>query len=487
MRIEKILQLPRRELYQTMRTLAGASPEHARSVLFRGIREAENFNRLPVLEAMRKSALWTALDLRDYYLIAGQHCLGTTGSLLQWLRDACGLKMKKTYLVGKSYSNNARVVEKLKSLGLRYQANSEQLTLGAFPEAYETDISQLYAKLLTDLKRGGQGAKGVIVLDDGGHLFKKFPREISKIKNLANIQIPVIGIEQTSSGVASSRIFPFPIIEVATSAAKQLEPASVVGILKKQLDKDLLAKGGSSEALKNLCYGIAGFGNVGKAVFHLLRQSGCDNVIFYDQKSPDNSIEQPKRIVELPHFIRAADVIVGCTGEDFMKIDFPACLEAMESRERPIIFASASSKDTEFNSLLRHIHSNNRNGAIDPLGDIPYPKHNPMAIILGGGMPLNFKQVHTGESEHSVPPEEIQLTRGLLAAAVLQAKRMMEDKVVLAEQYQLDSAWQSFIVNAWTQDRKEPQLTTFQDLDWISQHSLGKPLETGVHRIKLKI
>jgi len=144
------------------------------------------------------------------------------------------------------------------------------------------------------------------------------------------------------------------------------------------------------------------------------------------------------------------------------------------------MFASVSSKDNEFNSLLINIQRNNRNGPIDPLNDIFYPKTKPCAVILGGGMPLNFKMVNQGLSEDSVAPEDIQLTRGLLAAAVLQACDMTEGypkDIDIAKQYQLDAEWQKFVVSAWCQAINKPMIPEFENLEWIRENSPGEILE----------
>ena len=179
-----------------------------------------------------------------------------------------------------------------------------------------------------------------------------------------------------------------------------------------------------------------------------------------------------RSIVEL---VERSDIIIGCSGHDCMHANFAECLKAINSTDRkniPKIFISVSSKDIEFNSLLVHIQSNNRNGPINPLDNILYPKTNPKVIILGGGMPLNFLPVNKGISNHSIPLEDIQLTRGLLASAILQAYYMMENgNTNIAQQYQLDPYRQHFIVKSWCESNKKPMIKDFDSIDWIKKYS----------------
>ena len=445
-----------------------------------------SFPALPVLEEMRKKIELDAPQLENYFFITGQHCLSTTGSLFEWFRDTLKLQMSRTYLVSKTYSNSLSVLQKMKTLKLHYQPSTKQLTLGGFPHHYDTDVVKLYDKFFSHLKKAlkrKENIKGIIVMDDGGHLFTKMPSEMLSLKNAAGQLLPVVGIEQTSSGIGSSSVVPYPIIEVASSAAKQLEAPFVAKVIKEQLDRDLLAQGLTSEQILNLCYGIAGFGNIGRALFDCLQSSGYKNIIIFDKdkKSTSNITMTPT----IPEFIKKAEVILGCTGVDFMKEDFIQCLEIIrEQRNFPKIFASASSKDVEFNSLLIDVQRNNRNGSIDPLKDISYPKKNPDYIILAGGMPLNFKMVNQENRDHSVPLEEIQLTRGLLAAAVLQAHQMIEtNQTHTAEQHGLDPKWQKFVVETWCRAMNRPMIQSFEDLNWISLHSQSKILNKGKLRM----
>ena len=80
-----------------------------------------------------------------------------------------------------------------------------------------------------------------------------------------------------------------------------------------------------------------------------------------------------------------------------------------------------------------------------------------------------------GFVNYSIPHHEIQLTRGLLATAILQAYGMMQnDCIDIAMQYQLDPYWQRFVVQAWLHSNQKPMLEEFNNLEWIQAHSGGE-------------
>jgi len=448
------------------------------------------FPQLPVLQAISERIAYDTPDLSEYFLIAGQHALDTTGSLFEWMRDVLNLPMSNVYMVGKSYSTSENVAKKMqKSLKINYQLNSPQIMLGGFSEAYDYDIIKLWEKIvakLMNLKKKNQQIKGILILDDGGHLFNRMLPGMLSLTRVGEEPIPIIGIEQTSSGVFSSRCFLYPIIEVATSAAKQLEASMLAVLIEKQLKVSVaeclsqLSKGSLPIETTQLTYGIIGLGNIGAVVLPHLQALGYKNLVVYD-RNPDRlaRLNSPNVVVaeNLIDFLDKSDVILGCTGNNFMAPNISECLEILQQpREFPRVFVSLSSKDTEFNSLLMKIHQDNRNGPINPLKHIFYPKQNPQAIILGAGMPLNFIPVNSGECDYSIPDNEIQLTRGLLAAAIIQAYNMMQNGYSLnAKQYQLDPHWQRYIVNAWSNATQQEQIPAFQNLKWIEEQSGGEP------------
>jgi hypothetical protein len=456
----------------------------------RSLTRTSAFPQLPVLNAITNQIAIDPPDLEGYFLIAGQHVLDTTGSLFEWMRDVLNLSMSNTYVVGKSYSTSQVVAQQIQDvLKINYQTSSQQMMLGGFSESYDYDVIKLWEKLLYKLailERKKQNAKGIFVLDDGGHLFRRMLPAILSLKTADGKPIPIIGIEQTSSGVFSSKSFLYPIIEVATSAAKKLETQMLAKLFAEQWESAIkmplaaLKLPNFPDELSDLRFGIMGLGNVGKAMLAHLQGLGHKNLVVYDS-DPAVREEMIKINIfvakDVPDFLKEAEVILGCTGHNFMSANFSECLEIIQQPRAtriPRIFVSFSSKDTEFNSLLVKIHQDNRNGPIDPLKHILYPKNDPHSVIIAAGMPFNFLSVNAGLCNYSIPHNEIQLTRGLLAAALLQAYSMMQnDRVDIAMQYQLDPRWQRFVVQAWLNSNQKPMLEEFNNLEWIQAHSGG--------------
>jgi hypothetical protein len=451
------------------------------------------FPQLPVLNAITDKIAAAPPDLNGYLLIAGQHALDTTGSLFEWMRDALNLPMSNIYMVGKSYSTSQLVAQQMQDvLKINYQTNSQQMMLGGFSESYDYDVIKLWEKLfsrLAILKQKKQSVKGIFVLDDGGHLFKRMLPTLLNLRPTDKKSIPIVGIEQTSSGVFASRSFLYPIIEVATAAAKQLETPMLAKLVTEhwessiKMSLDSIKLPDFPDALSELKFGIVGLGNVGKAMLKHLQMLGYKNIVVFDS-DPDTLIKINNSNISVaknvPNFIEKTDVILGCTGRNFMDASFAECLKIIQQpRKIPRIFISLSSKDTEFNCLLVKIHQDNRNGPIDPLKHILYPKNNPHSIILAAGMPFNFLAVNTGLRDYSIPHHEIQLTRGLLAAAMLQAYSMMQSCTYIATQYQLDPYWQRFVVEAWHNANQKPMLPDFNNVNWIQAHSGGDPCPTA--------
>ncbi len=447
------------------------------------------FPKLPLLQSITNKVSDHLPDLSDFILIAGQHALDTTGSLLEWLRDICQLPMMNVFMVGKSYSNSNRVITKLRQyLKINYQPNSEQTFLGGFSEAYDYDIIKLWEKValrLEKCRKENKKIKGVLILDDGGHIFNRMIPRILKIIMSDEMHIPVIGIEQTSSGVFSSRSFLYPVIEVATSAAKQLEASMLAELVATQLKTNICGSLSTNnipfreEEIDNLTYGIVGLGNIGTSLLSRLRDLGYQNIIVYDSDSSKSNTVNFNNITVIKNlfsFLKKADVILGCTGKNFLGNHFLECLKIIERpRKIPRIFVSLSSKDSEFNSLLVKIHQDTRNGPINHLHDILYPKTNPNSIILAAGMPVNFHRVNSGLCDYSIPHEDIQLTRGLLATAVIQAYSMIElGYSRVATQYQLDPYWQRYVVLEWLELTNKSLIPEFTDLKWIEKNSGGE-------------
>lgn len=449
-------------------------------------------------------------DFSKTLFICGEHLLDSTISLFEYYIKL-GAKPENIYVIGKSYSNNLTVIEKLKELKIQYVENDEQDTLGVFSESYDSDIAemikQICARFNESSSLGKPNIDGVIVADDGGHVLAK----IRSNKFLRTQLKYIVGIEQTSSGVDVSRETQYPVIEVASSAAKKLlEPAMVsektMSVVQKKLSELSEWKtntykdtGGYKKDFteyfsldKQPRCGIIGIGNIGIAILDGLIKMGYRQFTIFDL-----SIEKAKEVEEayrarygdllqIDHAHRvsgiffSADIIAGCTGKDITSE--PEVMDAFRLTKTPKILFSCASKDKEFLTLLKYIQTSRRSST-DPLEDILFQNgYQAPLLIFRGGFPLNFDN-----SEVSVPNDLIQIIRGIKLLAAFQAYKMLanlrETKGLACENYKLDPRLQKIAIEAFLEDQPgarekycaEKGHSKLTDAEELGKLSSGKP------------
>jgi hypothetical protein len=432
--------------------------------------------RLPVLEEAYRYLI-TRPDKPDFsrtLFVCGEHLLETTVSLLE-MYIRLGAKPENIYVVGKSYSNNADVIQQLHRLKINHVPNNEQDTLGSFSIGYDGDIAEMLKRVTNRFKNPSKRSKidGVIVADDGGHVLEK----IHHTKAFRTLFKYVVGIEQTSSGIIASKETPYPVIELATSATKNLlEPkmvsSTIATIVKKKLASEWkteyypeLAGTNFSQFFRydhhNHRCGIIGVGSIGLAVLNSLIEIGYKKFLIYDanfnrasrivkeyqERYPDLTIVN----VHSGAAALYADVIAGCTGTDVT--NDPHAMDVFAVSETPKILFSCASKDKEFLNLLKYIHSNRRN-TTNPLDDIVFKNgFRAPLLILRGGFPLNFDN-----SLSSVPRHLIQVIRGIKLMAAFQAYKMLSDArndTFACKNYQLNPELQKVVIDAFLEDQPD--------------------------------
>ncbi len=337
--------------------------------------------KLPLLAFT--SRLYPDVDLSNTSLVACQHILGTTADLL----DTCfakGLKPENTYILGKCYSTHTGTLKLLVKKGVCVSPLSSTFVANKnydaqFKKYVESFADQLIADGVFDEKQR------VIVLDDGGFLLQYLNEVLGDVSNIS-------GVEQTSSGFERLKSLPlrFGVVNVARSAIKlELESALVAKKVIDELEKRV-------PLLTAIRVLVIGQGAIGKALKAQLTGRvnvyGCDSTAELCDFNGDYE-------AQLPTF----DVIIGATGKTVLT------MEQVGRLKKDAILASASSSDREFPAveMRRDIH-----GSLGCHADIKSRNVH----LLNNGFPLNF----TGE-EHSLPPEDAQLTRALLLAGVCES------------------------------------------------------------------
>lgn len=422
---------------------------------------------LPVLDSIVEATRATSpnLSLRNTILVCGQHLLNTTGSLVKSM-ITLGAEPSKIFIVGKSYSNNPQTVSNLKAMGVNIIPTSRQLSLGKFATSYSRDVNRLWTEATKSYQHSRRSKPAIIVLDDGGHVLDQTPTELLDDKP------KIIGIEQTSSGVLDASSQLYPIIELATSAIKGLE-AEFIATKASDTIREIF-----KDTTNDKIVGIVGFGHIGQAVFKAVKKMGFKRVFVYDANSEKTRGINGHAIRTKDALFTVADCIIGCTGKDIIG---PHELTNIDSRTTPLTLISLSSKDIEFRTLLEYIHRNNRNGSTAPLTDIHYKNsQNVTHLIYNGGMPANFRN----QQAMSVNEHDIQLIRGLLLQAVLQAKEMtmLPSLEGLAANYMLDPERQAFVSKTWlslqAQGRyTEEDMQLWTNPKWITENSGGQPYQ----------
>jgi S-adenosylhomocysteine hydrolase len=406
------------------------------------------FPKYFVLEQLRQKYK-SSRSLEDYYIISVQHLMRSTGSLFETLIK-WGIIPDQIFLTGKIYSAHYESIEKIKQLGINFLKPTIPDRLGYYSDFLERDVLELWNQLRKALKPNAK----IIILDDGGFVLKNVPSDILG-------KYPVFGIEQTTSGVRLQNAFKeFPVIHVATSAAKTLiEPPIVSEAVKIQLGEVI-------KELKPKTIGIVGFGHVGKAI--AADFSNDYNIVIYDKKNIVNKDKEFIHAESIDSLYESSDVIISATGNDISKIEW------LENSNGNKTLLSVSSGDIEFNTLIRNCMPYMTEKFESPLQDLNLKTKNGKRLkILRGGLVANF----TGKPDSS-PGHAIQMTRGLLFSAIIQ---IVEEYLQIKGQIgrvALKSQLQKEVIKLWLQDQPERKkiynkelIKNFNNIKWIANHS----------------
>lgn len=421
---------------------------------------------LPVIHSLltRASAAQIEKPLKKTAIFYVHHSLETSVNLVEAI-IALGAQPKNIFVLEKHYSRCPEVAQKIIELGVYYQPCSTQISLGGFLTSFVRDINWMWSKLIDNI---GADIEEILILDHGGHALTYTPSILFE-------KYKVIGIEKTTSGFINLQeqnlLPPFPLIGVANCAAKKiLESPLIAEAVVNKLHSIIPLKD------ENITCGVVGYGAIGKAVATKLYEMGHKVMVFDSNPEQLKPIKNTKGLVttnELSSLIAFSDYIFGCSGQDIAA----KSLDPFILSPRDKVLISCSSEDKEFLSLIKAIPQRRVGKSITkPLDNIQYRTAMGATIrILRGGFPVNFD--HSGVS---VPAKDIQLTRALVLAAVLQAVQFFRQPQLLEHSgfYSLNAAAQSFIVNSWL-PYQPPQrfakeiIDNFKNEQWIADNSPG--------------
>jgi len=411
------------------------------------------FPTVRVLDAIAGLVAGNAVRLFDRTVfVCGQHLLETTGSLMDALIH-CGAKPEHVFMLGKHYSTNQEVVDRLRASGITVIPGSRPDAPGHHGCALQADVRELWRQVYDRCHKLADHR--VIVVDDGAHCMRSVPDVFKESWR-------IYGVEQTTSGLTTygGDRLRFPVVAVAASALKRcVEPPQIADAVVRRTERILGVN------LDTVQCGILGLGSIGTALARALSYLGA-GVAAYDRD--DKSMSGVRAMPGADELLGAAEVVFGCTGD-------PDCLplEGISKRSGSIkVLASCSSSDLEFRAILRSCDARPIDPGICPTLAARAPGRSLTFKILRSGFPVNFDN-----SRESVPADQIQLTRGLMFSGIIQAA--LAQKGGFSEEPELamlDPEMQALVFRAWaaTASSETSREDCYQDPKWLSRHSQGR-------------
>jgi hypothetical protein len=366
---------------------------------------------LPLFSAVASGPL-TDKDHRfsTVALFGIQHLLEETVCLVQEVIRRNIVPANRIWLLGKPYSSNARITHLLRLMGVTVGSPSNGWRPGEFDSWFEAEAKRFFNKAIAQLVNDKVIGR-VVLLDDGGTLIN------SGLEASPHPGLNFVGVEQTSRGVSAATNATFPVVLVSSCALKAMvEPEFVARAAVHKIAHYY------PEALSAKTIGVVGcFGNVGNYLAQYLAARtdvhSQTRILCYDSRSVwANSItfagagvtdgEVKLEIVkDVTALFADAEVVYGCTGLDLGKL-------VKECVRRPQLFVSLSSGDIEFATALKNMMS--------PVSSIWGPiELKSGGVVAHAGFPVTFDGAPS-----SAPLIEMQLTRALLLAGILQAISM---------------------------------------------------------------
>lgn len=340
---------------------------------------------LPIVESIVNA--YDGPSLENVRIIGVQHILETTHAMFQSLYKL-GLRPENISILGKCYSTCREVHEEMLRDGIDVSPGSfSYFSHRPFDEFFGEEVQTFLTQCSKDFLEKKYDC--VIILDDGGKCIRFFSENI-------HLSIPMIAIEQTSSGYEAIRYnhLPFPVINVARSPVKlTLESPLIARAAAERLYKSLHQRNIScNKAL------IIGAGPIGKSIQQTI--SSDTQVTIYDE---NKSLSDDRR--ELSAIIHHFPLIIGCTGKISVSKNVHKLL-------RPgTALVSVSSSDREFDAVhLRKLIPETQICHTDLMIDDLF--------LINSGFPVNFDG-----GRENIEPELIQLTIALIAAGILQARK----------------------------------------------------------------
>lgn len=426
--------------------------------------------RLPLLRELvdRLIERKVVADLASVIVVGYQHYLGTLVDLVLAI-IRLGVPASDIFCCGKNYSCDEAVHRDLLALGVRsFGCNQVDV-----PGTFGPSMAKLANKTLeaASLQCRMKHCKKVVVISDG---FCAIEEAVKQDWGGACLT----GVLQTSSAryvVDRIKTHPVPLVDIAYSAAKtRLETTFIIESALEAMCRTI----NRFNLIKNL--GIVGLGNIGRHLLSSLRQLYPQLQIVCSDK--DEKIKAKISCVPLEQVLQHSELIIGCSGSSAFEGQSDLARDVLQGKFGDRTFASFSSGDYEFLTLLR---LGVEMGGWQKMGE---DCHSDLVFtttdgehqirVLNGGYPANFDGSATSDRS-----EVFQITRALLLAAFAEAANRSDLEVRGASTPEemirvLDAKLQQEVAISFLQmiDKdcrlfsKETH-NNFLDTDWIAQHS----------------
>ena len=420
---------------------------------------------MPILGEISKMAGGETTLKHIEKMAAVQHLFPSTRGLFESLRDN-GLDADNTLILGKNYSADEDLLYRMRSEGWQMPTLALTRLVTSAPDGTEREVSPIggYLQQLfegTDPSDPPQAK--FLLLDEGGKMMKA----LHSNPELAQFAHLCVAVEQTDHGIqvieemkAQGIELKCPVVSMARSEAKKVAEAPMIGeSVAFSIDAALLdvhpdLKIEPKEAA------VIGYGAVGKATADSLRDRGY-KVFVYDI-DPDKMAQAEAEgctIGERNDVLAHGHLLVSATGKTTIT---PDDYDAFLPNRAVLVNAASGNHELGADQLdsagqfltsdpQEKIDTNGYrhtsfNGLDLKLGDYAGSEQMFSRVVRAdnGNERLLLRSGYVINMVEDIPPEYIQLTRGLLLASCLQAAQLDDLTPRLVD---VDQNMQRFIVS----------------------------------------
>lgn len=320
----------------------------------------------PILRKVIKHYKNIDTNFDNFYLVSCQHFLEPQTEMYKGFIEI-GIKPENIVALGKIYSTNKEVLEKLKSLGIK--AFQPEFSDTSFDEDHRNNCKEIL-NLVVDKK--------IVILDDGAEMINVFSESNKDV---------LFAVEQTSSGFRKLENIKhgFPIVNVARSKTKLVQESPLIA----RLCFERINKYVRENSINNPSFVLVGLGPIGESIREIFKESDF-KFSAYDKKDYSSIVELFNR--------KKPNIVIGATGSQIITKEEIKKLVSSHNFH----FISVSSSDREFPVSDFRNHSNIHQDVV--AGNITF---------VNNGFPITFKG-----NKYEQTPVEIEKTICLLFGAI---------------------------------------------------------------------